>query len=299
MHEIDIRALVPAIEILKKVEAEALVLNGDLFGERSKYRAVDYFATVLDITGKSNLETYVLPGSHETVEEFEHVLNIFTKKYGNIINTFGTRKIEKEDHHLVFLQGSDWRAGNAIQNGYSLENQNESGLYQNDNGGLIRIVNMNDLKKIVNKPEKTIVFSHVPRKFDSADKGVDMAEFWEVFTPFKIENRDIEVGTVLPGPAGYRLANIGAPIKLKKENRGNEYLKKIFEELGIRKNITGHFHESCGRANDLKGNFVEEGTFVDELFYNASYMDKLKAGIVTVSDSKIAYENINLREFIG
>ena len=38
------------------------------------------------------------------------------------------------------------------------------------------VINMNDLKKMVSDPEKTILFSHVPRKFDNSETGVDMAE---------------------------------------------------------------------------------------------------------------------------
>lgn len=210
------------------------------------------------------------------------------------MNTFDNPKIDKGDHHLVFLQGSDWRAGNAGVHGYSLENENESGIYQN-RGAYLRVINMNDLKKLLSEPDKTLVFSHIPRKFDSIDVCVDMAEFWEAQRQFQLGARICEIGSVFPGPVGYGLLRQGAPIKLKKENRGNAALKCIFEDLGVTKNITGHFHESAGKANDLNGNAVQEGLFVQNLFYNASCMDRLMIGMVSVSDEKAAYENLNLK----
>jgi Icc-related predicted phosphoesterase len=295
LHGIDIQAVPPTIQILKDEKIDALVLNGDIIGERSGYNPQDYLATVLDIAGKSGLETYVLPGSHEEVHIFEPVLADFVQKYGNIINTFDNPCIDKGDHHLVFLQGSNSRAGDAINHGYSLEDRHQSGIYKN-NGAYLRVVNMNDLKKLISDPDKTLVFSHIPRRFDSV-LDVDMAEFWEVQKQFQSDGEVHKVGSIFPGPVGYELAKQGAPIELKGENAGSETLKSIYEELGITKNITGHFHESAGRANDSEGQIVQEGLFVPKLFYNASCMDRLIAGLVSVDGAKAAYENVNLQKY--
>ena len=297
MHRIDFRALIPAIKILQEEEADALVLNGDISGESSGFKTSEYFAAVLDIAGKFGLETYVLPGSHEEVHVFEPVLAHFTKKYSNIISTLEKPKIEKEDHHLVFLLGSNSHAGSALQHGYILENKNASGIYKHEDSYL-RIVNMNDLKKLVSEPEKTIVFSHIPRKFDSLENGVDMAIYWETQQAFKLNNQLCEVGSIFPGPVGYNLAKQGVPIKLKQENRGNEGLKKLYAELGITKNITGHFHESAGRAIDLGNHIIPECLFVPELFYNASCMDRLMVGMVSVDGAKVAYEKVDMQKYL-
>ena len=297
MHRIDLRALIPTIKMLQEEEADALVLNGDISGESSGLKTQDYFAAVLDITGKFGLETYVLPGSHEEVHIFEPVLAHFTKKYGNIISTLESPKIEKEVHHLVVLPVSDSRAGSILQDGYALEDKNASGIYKHEDSYL-RIVNMNDLKKLVSEPEKTIVFSHIPRKFGCLETGVDMAIFWETQQAFKLNNQLCEAGSIFPGPVGYNLAKRGAPIKLRQENCGNEGLKKLYAELGITKSITGHFHESAGRAIDLESRIVPECLFVPELFYNASCMDRLMVGMVSVDGSKIAYDNIDLKAYL-
>ncbi len=287
-HSFDITAITTVIQILKDEGIDALVLNGDVFGDRSGYDQQRYFATLLDAVGKSGLETYVLPGSHEVVHVFEPLLDHFVTKYGNIVNTLKDPRVDRAGHHIVFLYGSDWRAGDAIQHGYSLENHNPSGVYSN-HGAYLRVLNMNDLAKLMSDPAKTIVFSHVPRKFDKPEVAVDMAEFWETHRQFKMGNQVIEVGSIFPGPVGYSLKNQGAPILLKRENRGNEELRKIFDQLGITKNITGHFHESAGRANDLNGEEVQKGNYVSDLFYNASCMDRGILGIVVVNDAKIAF----------
>ncbi len=298
MHSIDPRILEIVINILKQEEADSLILNGDISGERSGIKTADYLATVLDIAGRSNLETYVLPGSHEQVQEFEPILSFFSKKYSNLINILQNPRIEFSDHHLVFLPGSDFRAGDALDKGYSLEVQNKAGLYKDDKENYFRVINMNGLEKFVSDPGKTILFSHIPRKFDGLESCVDVAEFGEVTQQFELDKDIINKGTILPIQMAYQLKQQDHPITLKKENRGNKSLKEIYEKLGIKKNITGHFHDSAGRANDSKGNPIEEFLFVDELFYNASYMDNLKAGIITIADNKITYENINIKNYI-
>ena len=155
-----------------------------------------------------------------------------------------------------------------------------------------------ELDIITIAPDKTLVFSHVPRKFNNPEESVDMAEFWETQQQFRLGEQVCEIGSIFPGPAGYGLAKQGAPIKLKRENRGNEILSLIYTELGITKNITGHFHESAGRANDSEGCAVQEGLFVPTLFYNAACMDRLMVGMVSVDGVKVAYENVNLQKYL-
>src|SRR3989344_2555201 len=88
LHGIDIKVVPATLGLLKSRGIDALIWNGDLFGERSGYNPQDYFATVLEVAGRSGLEAYVMPGSHETVLTFETVLRHFATKYGNVVNTF-------------------------------------------------------------------------------------------------------------------------------------------------------------------------------------------------------------------
>ncbi|MEK6861767.1 MAG: hypothetical protein AABY07_07390, partial [Nanoarchaeota archaeon] len=193
--------------------------------------------------------------------------------------------------------GSDWRAGPAVETGFMLERtENPSGLYKNGNKGLIRVVNMDDLKKLVTDPEKTILFSHVPRRFDNVETGFDVALFGEATLDFPLQGHFVERGSVFPGPVAYKLKEQGFPVKIKQENRGNRDLEEIMKELGINKQVTGHFHESAHRVHDSGCVPVEQGRFTDELFWMASYLDGLKVGILTVDGNKVAYENIDLNQ---
>lgn len=85
-----------------------------------------------------------------------------------------------------------------------------------------------------------------------------------------------------------------APITIKKENSGNEALRDLYEELGIKKAVSGHFHESGHRACDKNGNHVPENTLVEELFWNSGHLDVGQTGILTVNDNKVSYRNLIL-----
>ncbi len=285
-----------AFQELKRRAVQAIVLNGDIVGDQFYILdPLDYFTHVLTYAADADLETYILPGSHEEVAQLEPVVKAFQGKYKNLVYTVEEPKIEKPDHHLVFLPGSDWRAGLAVESGFMLERtSNPSGLYRNGNKGLIRVINMNDLKKLVTDPEKTVLFSHVPRKFYNVETGFDMALFGEATLDFPLQGHFVEKGSVFPGPVAYKLKEQGLPVRIKNEDRGNRDLEEIMKELGIKKQVTGHFHESAQRAHDLKCNPVEQGNFTDELFWMASYLDGLKVGILTVDGNKVSYENIDL-----
>ncbi|MDD5358204.1 MAG: hypothetical protein PHX80_03605 [Candidatus Nanoarchaeia archaeon] len=284
----DPRIVVPAIEVLKSQGSEKLVLNGDIGNSQ------EFVAFILESAGKSGLETYVQPGSHEKLEDFEPVIKYFQDKYSNLINVVDNQKINCDGHELVFLPGSDFRCGGQ----YSLSNNGiKSGIYQIDND-LVRIVNMNDLTKLVSNPDKTIIICHVPRKFDNMQYGVDMAEFGEVENDFDFQGDKIKKGSVFPIIPATQLFNAGCPIKLKKENRGNKDLEKIYKELGIRKAVNGHFHESGHRACNTYGDYVQPNQFVEELFWNYGYCDAGQTGILTVNDNKVKYSNINLQDYL-
>jgi len=284
----DPRIVAPAIEVLKSQGAEKLILNGDIGNSQ------EFVAFVVNSAGKSGLETYVQPGSHEKLEDFEPVMEFFKDKYSNLINTVENQKISCNGHELVFLPGSDFRCGGQ----YALSNQGLPSKICRDDKNLVRIINMNDLTKLVSNPDKTIVICHVPRKFDNMEYGIDMAEFGEVENDFVMNEEKIESGSIFPIQIASQLYNAGAPITLKKENRGNKDLEKIYNELGIRKAVSGHFHESGHRACDRNGNYVSENEFTDELFWNSGYCDAGQTGILTVSDNKVKYQNINLQDYL-
>ena len=308
-----------AIEVLKNLGVEKLLINGDI-GNRQETleKSQDYVAKILKSVGNSGLESYVQPGSHESFLAFDPVVDSFASKYQNIIKIDKPLGVKDGDHYLIFLPGSDWNAnggeyhiGNAekIPSGaYVRVNgglmtfedfvKNNYSLQMNNVEGIIKYANMNDLRRLVNDPDKSIVVCHVPRKFNNLEEAVDMAIFGEAQQTFSLNGYPVEKGSIFPGPIGAQLAMGGYPVKVRNENRGNEDLKSLYEELGITKAVSGHFHESGHRANDTKGNHVSEGEFVKELFWNSGWFDAGQTGILTVRDGKVKYENINLRDYL-
>ena len=307
LHE-DPKIIAPALEILKKEGVKKLLINGDIGHNQ------DSAAAIIDYIGRSGLESYVQPGSHESIDEFSPVIEYLSNKYSNLIDLTKpeNKKLEEKDHHLVFLPGSDFLCGGEYQIGnklptgtYYLHNNeimdlNFEQYFQLKSNGIdinkIESFNMNDLKQQVTHPEKTIVVCHVPRKFDNLETCVDVAKFGEVTKSFQIGDNKFPKGSVFPLPTAKNLLENweNAPIEIKHENRGNEDLKNLYEELGITKAITGHFHESSHRANDSNSNHVPENTPTNDLFWNSGHLDRGYTGILTVDGENVSYQNIRL-----
>jgi Icc-related predicted phosphoesterase len=311
--------IVPAtIEVLKKLGAEKLLINGDIGNQqRTLEDSQNYVAFILDSIGKSGLESYVQPGSHETLLAFGPVMDTFADKYSNLIDTTKIPKAEQKGHNLIFLPGSDFLCGGEYQIGNHEQIpsgryiQTQKGLMQFEEfgqyvgaiqqgiaQGAMQYANMNDLRKLVNDPDKSIVVCHVPRKFDNLEYAVDMAEFGEATEKFNLNGNDVEQGSVFPLPVAQQIVQAGYPVEIRQENRGNKDLKSLYEELGINKAVSGHFHESGHRANDTYGKHVSEGSLVTDLFWNSGHLDAGQTGILTVRDGKVSYRNIRLEEHL-
>ena len=308
-----------AIDALKNHGAEKLLINGDIGNQQKTLQdSQNYIAFILDSLGKSGLESFVQPGSHETLLAFGPVMEHFAEQYSNLIDVTKNQKIEQDGHHLVFLPGSDFLCGGEYQIG---NNQTPSGKYFKnihnellpssinkeelqrlaDIGkltGKVHYFNIVDLKKLITNPDKTIMICHVPRKFDNLETTIDMAEFGEVKEDFELQGEIKEKGSIYPIQIAQQIFQAGYPIELKKENRGNKDLKELYEEIGINKAVSGHFHESGHRANDRNGNHIQEGVNVNELFWNSGYLDASQTGILTVEGEKVNYQNISLQDYL-
>ncbi len=317
LHE-DPNVIVPAIEMLKQRGAEKLLVNGDIGGNYgSLENSQRYTGFILNQIGKSGLEAYVQPGSHETVLGYWPGIDFYSKKYPNIIDVTKNQKAEHADHHLVFLPGSDFLCGGeysignneTIPTGRYLVAARRKGLIPVPHDSIPMYVdalnqglatggfhnfNMRDLKNLVTSPEKTIVVCHVPRKFDNVEMCVDMAEFGEAFLDFPLNGELVRKNSVFPLPSALKIAEAGYPVAIKKENRGNKDLKNLYEELGITKAVSGHFHESSHRAHDSDGNPVPQNTLTTNLFWNSGHLDNGHTGILTVDGERVSYENMRL-----
>jgi Icc-related predicted phosphoesterase len=308
----------PTIDILKKLGAEKILVNGDIGNhQRTLQDSQNYIAFILDSVGKSGLEAFVQPGSHESLLAYGPVMEHFSQKYSNVIDATKIPKFEQDGHDLIFLPGSDFLCGGE----YSIGNNEQipSGRYIKTQKGLMQFeefgqyvdalqqgmvqgamqyANMNDLRKLVTNPDKSIVVCHVPRKFDNLEHAVDMAEFGIVTKKFNLNGNNVERGSVFALPVAKQIVQASYPVEIKKENRGNEDLKSLYEELGITKAVSGHFHESGHRANDSYGNPVPEGKLVQDLFWNSGHLDVGQTGILTVEDGKVSYRNVRLQEHL-
>ena len=290
----DPRIIFPAVEVLKRNGAEKLILNGDIGNSQ------EFVATVLNCAGQSGIETYAQPGSHEKINDFEPVIDYFSSKYPNLVNVFQHRKIECPSHDLVFLPGTDFYCGGQYN---FCDGETESGLYERKDDDLsekelVSVFNMQDLRKLVSRPDKTIVVCHVPRKFNGVETCVDVAEFGEAKSDFYVNGKKFSKGSIAPYNYAVELVRAGAPIEIRRETRGNPDLAVLYEELGITKSVNGHFHESGHRANDLSGNHVEEGKLTDELFWNSGCCDFGQCGILSVNNGMVSYKNIQLRDYL-
>lgn len=316
------------LSYLVALGAGKLVLNGDIVGDYSGVPTAEYLARILEFAGKTSLETYVLPGSHETADGVEEVMGALSPVYQNLIYTVETPKLEFSDHHIVFLPGSDFRPGEAVYRGYALESGTPSGRYKSRNS-VLHVTDMNDLRKLVTQPEKTVVFCHIPARFGNLGTCVDMAHFYEGRGYFRKtpDELDYTPWGIYPATVDKKLietqnstvvydisvsdSEIKDSVKVlmelwnvdrylffveRKANSGNPELRKLYDEIGIEKAVSGHFHESCWRANDRKGSHVKEGEPVEELFWMASHADMGRLGILTVSGEKVSYENVEVEK---
>lgn len=376
----DPRIVPLAIQVLKQQGAEKLIVNGDIGShQRTLEDSQNYTAFILDSIGKSGIESYVQPGSHETIGAYAPVIEHFCSKYPNLIDVIKNQKVQQNGHDLVFLPGSDFLCGGEYQigNDPTLSTHNYIGIKKpktiilpdkslkvigvdrslvmfdsleegisslngmqkidpNASFELFRYTNMNNLSKLVTSPETTVVVCHVPRKFDNLETCVDVAEFGEAMDTFHmwevgcvdsqtkrlmthglfqdnlkkyfqeqgvqriINGETIHEGSIYPLQIARQvIAQFPEiPVKIKKENRGNQDLRNLYEKLGITKAVSGHFHESGHRANDSKGNPVQENQPVNELFWNTGHLDIGQTGILTVEGDKVSYRNILLQDFL-
>ena len=299
-----------ALVVLKEKGITQGIANGDL-GDRE-----EDIAYVLEQLGKSGITWVVQPGSHEWVTHFECVFNELELTYGNLRNAFFQRRIEKPDYHLVFLPGSDFcsngqyflRAIESGEEGHYLQTpQGMQKIMPNQlpeimgtpqaKAALCYITNIYSLRKHVVEPEKTILVCHVPPFFSNLAIGVDMAHYGEVTETFVDARKAMPItkGSIFPLPYARVFAAAGAPLAIKKENRGNKKLQQLVQELGIKKGVFNHFHESSHRAHDSACSPVAEGTFTDNLYWMSGWLDYGHFGILHIDKNNVAYENLSVR----
>ncbi len=309
----DHRIIVPTVQVLLREGAEKFLVNGDIGGNQGDLvRSQNYTAFIINEIAKTGKETFVQPGSHEPLIVYGPVIDHFTAKFSHVYNTITTRYVEQDGHSLVFIPGSDFTCGGEYNIGNDknlpsgsyvesrrrflpFDNWEDYQLAMNLGGErAFHYTNIQDLRKLVKNPDNTVVICHVPRKFSGLETCVDMAEFGEAMEDFDLQGDKVKKNSVFPLQFAQKIVVAGYPVQIRRENRGNEDMKTLYEELGINKAVSGHFHESSHRANDSYGNHVEEGEYTRDLFWNSGHLDRGHTGILTVKGGEVSYRNIKL-----
>lgn len=220
---------------------------------------------------------YIIPGNYETVDTYQAIMKDFLDFYD--CTKYKNRFKDIKGYRLIFLPGTEVAVGSGrfrfFKEKKDLEKfKNQIGeamvsrarefspkVFEEMEIGRESFV-LEEIKKYVEDPDKTLIISHMPPKFEG-ERTIDRAEF------FIVE---------------------GDKMKNSKDNVGSKALREFIEETGIKKLACGHIHEAGGIANRLDGSYVEEGVFFRELFYNVGAGAEGKAGIITLKGNKAKYE---------
>ena len=329
MHRVSADVPTIAAKVLKEQGADALIYNGDLVGDQLGVNKQTYFAVILEAGLKTGLPVFVQPGSHEEVRDVVPVISDLSSKYSNLVSALRDPKHEAKGHHVVFLPGSDFRAGgqfaldsfdkrtSGMHYNYVMRKHSEIEPIEGEqlrkvmdhpeaSKALLHFTDIDTLDTLVTDPGKTIVVCHVPRKFDSVEHGVDhggrrvLLEGSGLMPGIMVES---QIRQQVPNATSEQLQQIANAngFVFKRENRGNGELTAAYARNGITKATTGHFHESVHRATGASGNPLAESTPSKEHFWMASYMDEGLVGMLTVDNdtAEVSHKNINLRDHMN
>lgn len=281
------------VDRLKNEDIDYLILNGDIGDdEKTIYE-------VLEHAGKSDLETIYSPGNHEPIEGFMNASIAASGKYKNLYSALDKQKYSIDGHDVVILPGTGYNGGGFVLGIFDFC---KSGFYESFSGRRIWRTNLNELGSLIDNPEKTILFSHVPRRFNKFKEGIDSIRVGVVKVGFRSRWGGFSTGQIIPHSKAKFLKNQGYDLDIVYRNNGDLKLKEKLEEIESTnpgfssiKTICGHFHSAVGRAVDYDGRTVGENNFVYSLHWNASSSDDLCCGIIDVEcGDRVRYKNIRL-----
>jgi len=289
-----------------------IIVNGDI-GELgdSIEEGTKSILSILEPIAKTKLEVFVQPGGHENFFSYNTAIGEL-RKYPNIVDVMN-QKVYDNGHRLVFIPGAD-----IARNGsYFIRSEMLPGRLALRKFGLstmlptdeeirafmkeesletvLEFISPYSLRSLVQDPGKTIVICHIPRRFDFPN-AVDVAYFarsQKGISPGIVIEQMIIEQTGVTDPKKIKEIARQNGFELKRGNVGEEDLAAVFEDCGIRFAVNGHIHEAGHRAHSKEGKDIENGEYVDELFWNAGCLKEGKFGILTVGDGKVAYTNLS------
>lgn len=260
---------------------DVLLITGDLTGNFSPFISG---RAVLRAFKNIKVPKFVMSGSHEPVNVYEDIMAGFLDFHDCIREPNRVKSLNGYD--LLFLPGSDWNSElgefRIYKNKEKLEKEKEKLPDLN-----WRFFFIEELQKYLKNPEKTILISHIPPKFEGKE-AIDRAEFTEAVFEGK-DNEGYE-----PGSEELEEIDEEVEMKVREENVGNRALKEFIRKQGIKKLICGHIHEAGGRAQGLDGSLIDEEKYSEEFFYNVGALEKGLAGVVTLKGNKAKYSKIQV-----
>ena len=305
----NLKAAKALAKFYSKSDVDAIIFNGDTNkdgDENSIYMVLKHFK-------KIKKPTYITPGSHETYSGYKNSFKKIKNNYIKDCTLSKNRKIKLKGYHLVFLPGSDVKVYDA---GFQLIGSKSHWLkrlkrltkkYGNPYEGIIDFFHIDEIKKYVTDPNKTVLICHVPPRFFKKN-SIDVAKFGRPKRSFNLKTKDvakklririkstkIDKDSIFIIKKARKLIKKGYPIEVVTKNVGNIYLKRIIKKLKIKKFICGHIHEAGQKANDLKGNLIKQNIWSKELFHNAAPSKDGYSGIFTICGDKAKYKNIKVR----
>lgn len=287
-------------------KVDAIILAGDL---GDNYKEIKQ---VLSAAKTKEVPVYVFPGSHEPPKDYYKAIKELKTSFIDCTKP-KNRRVKTDDAEIVFLPGSDfiyYTGGFKLTDKRSQLKKYYKKLTRHGITTKLHPFSIEELRRYVKQPKKTLVIMHVPPKFKTK-KAIDVARFCVAKQTFILsekhhkklfKGKGIEIfpkdpkgeQQVIPLAIGLKMKKLGYPIGILEANRGNECLAKVLNKLKIEKFICGHIHEAGQRGTTGKGKPVDEGTWSKELFYNASPAKEGKGGIYYIMNGKAMYKNITV-----
>ncbi|MCG2717636.1 MAG: metallophosphoesterase [Nanoarchaeota archaeon] len=163
-------------QYFKEIKAEGIIMLGDY--AQMTYSKIDSDLTnyneiesSLEAALKTGLPVYVIPGNHETKEDYTKAIETLSKEYGNLFDLSKIRMVDGDDFDLV---------SNPYGNGFGYFSEG----FEGTEAQLLEVVNY--VKKIQKDKDPGILVTHKPPKC-KGKYGIDV--------PFLIaKDEDMNVG---------------------------------------------------------------------------------------------------------
>lgn len=193
---------------------------------------------------------------------------------------------------------------------------------------------LRSIDSIVDEPTDVIAFSHFSPRFNNLEESIDSVSvgeveenfiyYWEfykgggrglksqrkdnryLFVPNGVERvsipYEVRKGSKIYGSVAFEFQDKGAPISIIEENMGSTDLRRVYDDLGINKHISGAcLPESVHNANNRNYAIQDpnlENNYRKNLFFSASNGADGKCAILNVNRDNVKCQKLDAMERI-